>query len=71
MAEFLREARPTAVNLMHCCDAIIHALQQHQPSGDSHIKLVCDLAAQMLQKEIEMNDAMAKVHNAVLISDFL
>lgn len=58
-SEYLKTARPTAVNLMYCCDRIIHELEKY--SGENHTQLVCDLAHEMLAKEIEMNDSMAKL----------
>eukprot|EP01114_Cavostelium_apophysatum_P012553 TRINITY_DN2838_c0_g1_i4.p1 TRINITY_DN2838_c0_g1~~TRINITY_DN2838_c0_g1_i4.p1 ORF type:complete len:311 (-),score=56.66 TRINITY_DN2838_c0_g1_i4:33-965(-) len=66
-AQFLKTARPTAVNLMYCCDGIIQALEKLPADGD-HLKLTCDLATQMLRREVEMNDAMAKL-GASLVKD--
>jgi methylthioribose-1-phosphate isomerase len=61
-AEYLKTARPTAVNLMYVCDAIVSALNKHTDQNpEAYIKLTCETANSLLEREIEMNDKMAKV----------
>src|SRR5690348_16070822 len=72
-------SRPTAVNLMYCCDKIIEDLKNfsdgsvaqrvcRQASEETVEFNIVSLAEQMLQKEIDMNDSMAKL-GASLIKD--
>jgi len=63
--EYVKTSRPTAVNLMYCCDHIARTLQQltiadGQDEQRAVAEVVCDLANHLLQREIDMNDAMAK-----------
>jgi len=66
-AEYLKTSRPTAVNLMHCCDKIVNILKESKDGEDFQEK-VCRLAEDMMDHEIKMNDMMAKL-GASLIKD--
>jgi len=65
-AEHLKTARPTAVNLMYCCDAIFSLLKDYK--GYDYAEKVCNKAEELLDREIKMNDAMAKF-GASLVKD--
>mmetsp|Transcript_29160 Transcript_29160/g.41037 ORF Transcript_29160/g.41037 Transcript_29160/m.41037 type:complete len:354 (-) Transcript_29160:21-1082(-) len=64
-AKYLKSARPTAVNLMYCCDRIIKELSENK---QNYAQRVIDLAYEMLNHEVHMNDAMAS-YGASLIKD--
>eukprot|EP01117_Protostelium_nocturnum_P013140 TRINITY_DN4884_c0_g1_i1.p1 TRINITY_DN4884_c0_g1~~TRINITY_DN4884_c0_g1_i1.p1 ORF type:complete len:365 (+),score=103.87 TRINITY_DN4884_c0_g1_i1:143-1096(+) len=68
-AEYLRSARPTAVNLMNSCDAIIASVKL-LPSGDQSALCndVVRLAREILIREVEMNDSMSN-YGASLVSE--
>jgi len=59
-AEYLRSARPTAVNLMFCLDYMLN--------GELISERLIKLAYELMNKEIEMNQRMAK-YGAELIKD--
>jgi len=64
-SEYLKSARPTAVNLFYACDIIA---QKNSTQPDYSTQNICHLAYQIIYKEIEMNDKMAS-HGAELIND--
>eukprot|EP01116_Phalansterium_solitarium_P021960 TRINITY_DN7061_c0_g1_i2.p2 TRINITY_DN7061_c0_g1~~TRINITY_DN7061_c0_g1_i2.p2 ORF type:complete len:393 (-),score=83.59 TRINITY_DN7061_c0_g1_i2:283-1359(-) len=64
---YVRSSRPTAVNLMHCCDAISAALSDAASDGEAG-QAVCRLARRVLQRELDMNDAISRA-GAALIND--
>lgn len=66
-SEYLKTSRPTAVNLMTCCDIVSNHLKS-LPDGSDVLQEVRKIVHQLLWKEVHMNDAMAKF-GASLIQD--
>jgi len=64
-ARLLRNARPTAVNLMFAIDKM---LQQGKPDRDFSPERLSDIAYEIMQSEVDMCDAMSKL-GASLIKD--
>lgn len=67
-AEYLKSARPTAVNLMTCCDLVSKAVREETDEDSEVAGIVCRVAQEILQKEVEMYDLMSK-HGAALIQE--
>ncbi len=63
-AKYLKSSRPTAVNMMTACDAIIDLLK----GSTTTLADVCVFIQKLVDKEIDMNESMAK-HGASLIQD--
>lgn len=63
-AEYLRQSRPTAVNLMYACDFIA---QKTSPSPDYSPEKIIELAYELVDREISMCEKMSE-HGASLIS---
>jgi len=64
-AQYLRGARPTAVNLMYCCDQIA---QVHSPSPDYSPENICKIALQLVGEDARKCEAMAE-YGASLIQE--
>ncbi len=64
-AEYVRTSRPTAVNLMYCCDLIVARLSKCKDE-EAH-KIITDTANELCNKEVEMNEKMAKYGAALVI----
>ena len=62
----MRTSRPTAVNLMNFCDAIVDYLKASTDS--SSVSATESIVKELVLKEIEMNENMAK-HGASLIKE--
>eukprot|EP01119_Soliformovum_irregulare_P015916 TRINITY_DN4551_c0_g1_i2.p1 TRINITY_DN4551_c0_g1~~TRINITY_DN4551_c0_g1_i2.p1 ORF type:complete len:306 (+),score=68.54 TRINITY_DN4551_c0_g1_i2:34-918(+) len=65
-AKYLITSRPTAVNLMFCCNRIIDELTRTK--DQDHVQQTCNLACEMLNKEVTMNQSMA-TYGASLVQD--
>ena len=63
-AEYLITSRPTAVNLMYCCQKIIEALKIVK--DEDALESVCQLANEILQDEVDMNLRMAQTGNPLI-----
>jgi len=65
-AKLLREARPTAVNLMFAIDRMLQLNEQTPP--DFSPSRLCAIAHELMDREVEMCDNMSR-HGAALIKD--
>lgn len=64
-AQYLKSSRPTAVNLMVCCDLIIDSVKDINDEKEI-CKIVSKVSQEILNKEIEMYERMSK-NGAALI----
>jgi len=63
MGEYLKSARPTAVNLMHCVDKLLDVSNE-----DFSVERLVTMAYDILQQEIDMNQKLAS-YGASLVNE--